>query len=103
LAWVRLYAAAEKAGIVVSTHGLKHFIGREIDIAPSQMQLGALLTQILGISRHLIQSGVVFKDGDTLGPTSEALFSIGLKDVGRLKDGPVYVFNPPKTPTGQKN
>jgi hypothetical protein len=35
MAWLRLYAAQGAAGIEVSTHGLKHFAGREIDVAPS--------------------------------------------------------------------
>lgn len=103
MGWIRLYAAEEKAGIVVSTHGLKHFAGREIDIAPSQKQLGELLTNVLATSSYLIQNGVVFKEGETLGPENEALFSIALKDVGRLKDGPVYVLGPPKAPLGKKN
>lgn len=103
MAWLRLYAEQDKTGIVVSTHGLKHFAGREIDIAPSQKQLGELLTNVLATSSYLIQSGVVFKEGETLGPENEALFSIALRDVGRLKDGPVYVLAPPKAPLGKKN
>jgi hypothetical protein len=65
--------------------------------------MGEMPANVLAICSYLVQSGVVFKEGETLGPENEAKFSIELKDAGRLRDGPVYVLAPTKAPLGKKN
>lgn len=95
MAWVRLYAAQEGQSIVLSTHGLKHFAGRELDFAPSTLPLGTLMQHALSIAHYLSLSGAEFKAGETIGPEGKADFRIELNDTGRLDDGPVFVLLKP--------
>lgn len=104
MAWVRLYAArADVGGIILSTRGLAPYAGRELDFAPSMLDLGALMQNALSISHYLISSGVAFKDGETIGPDGEASFAITLRETGRMNTGPVYVLAAAKVPGGRKN
>jgi len=55
MAWVRLYAAQADAGIGFLTRGLRPFIGRELDFAPSTLQLGELMRNARSIAVNRVQ------------------------------------------------
>lgn len=54
-----------KIGLI--TQGLRNFVGRELEFAPSTLEMQALLARSINLSGYLISNGPVLADGDTVG------------------------------------
>jgi hypothetical protein len=73
--WVRTLArdgapdATGRSTLIVASHGLAAFAGRELEFAPTaKYELGHLAMRVMQIGTYLIDSGAKLDDGHTVGP-----------------------------------
>jgi hypothetical protein len=67
--WVRILAANTPEGVVVATHGLSGFAGREIEFAPnSKFDFATLGMRTMQMSHLLIESAVEWGNGEIVAP-----------------------------------
>ena len=86
--WVRLMAANTGDGILVATHGLADYAGREIEFVPTQkFDFGTLGARAMQISQYLIESGNSLRDGEVIAPEQ---FKIELREKASFDGSPVY-------------
>ena len=77
LPWISLdvYKGPDAPGgaatFTMYTNGLRVFVGRELEMAPTAAEPGDLAMRMIGTCQYLIVNGLVLADGDTLG-VSEA-------------------------------
>lgn len=69
--WVRLRFTRgnEPEAIGAVTTGLLPFVGREVELVPTQMPVAEVARRVLGIVNYLIRQGPVIADGETLETT----------------------------------
>ena len=88
--WVRLMASNTKDGMVVATHGLASYAGREVEFAPThKFDFGTLGARVMQIAQYLIESGKALKGGEVIAPEQ---FRIELREKGSFDSRPVYVL-----------
>lgn len=88
--WVRLMAANTENGLLVATHGLASYVGREVEFTPTRkFDFGTLGMRIMQISQYLIESGVTLREGEVIAPEQ---FEISLCDKASFDGRPVYVL-----------
>jgi hypothetical protein len=65
--WVRLMAKKTEDGLLVASHGLAYYAGRELEVVPTRkFGLGDLSAYIFGISSYLIENYVKLGDAITM-------------------------------------
>lgn len=64
------------------TTGLRPFVGRELEFAPTVASPNELATRMIGTSQYLIQNGLVLADGDTLGVSEQERIRARYMDPG---------------------
>lgn len=80
--------------IVCRSSGLVAFAGREVEIGPSTQPLPTIGTNVLEISKYLIESGLEFTQGHTIGSgaSPDAVVSLGRSDFGG-DNMPIFKIN----------
>src|SRR5262249_41061829 len=67
--WVRLMASHTKDGLLVATHGLAIYAGREIEFTPTRkFDFGTLGMRAMQLAQYLIESGSTLKAGQLTAP-----------------------------------
>ncbi|MBV6634086.1 MAG: DUF4261 domain-containing protein [Alphaproteobacteria bacterium] len=90
------YAAAEpdavpawvpEGSVGLITRGLASFIGREIEMAPSDRPPNEQALALVHVIAYLLDRGQLFREGDTLGFGEERLIEASLRDSSALIGG----------------
>jgi hypothetical protein len=82
-----------KRTLAVLTHGLRPFVGRELEFAPRPLDPPTIALRVLGTCEYLIINGPVIKDGDTLGVSESEAIRIRLRDRGQRPGVAIYELN----------
>jgi hypothetical protein len=87
--WVDILPFRSKTGIGAVTMGLSAFAEREIEFETHKLTLPTLIDKVDGLTVHLVEHGLVVKDGDTFGRDSRERFLARYKDSDRFEGLPV--------------
>lgn len=78
-----------KPRIGAATRGLAPFVGRELELQPSALDLMGVAQRMLGLSEYLITHGPVIGDGETVGLTPDEQIKVRHRARGRWSAAPV--------------
>jgi Domain of unknown function (DUF4261) len=83
-----------------STHGLRAFIGHELQLQPAPLPPGEIAKRLVGLFQYVMANGPVIKDGHQVGmPGLERTIAQFLPE-GREASGPVIQLTMDVSPTG---
>ncbi|MDX8348614.1 DUF4261 domain-containing protein [Cognatiyoonia sp. IB215446] len=82
-------STAERPPLAVSTTGLARFVGREIELLPTDLPAAQIAELVIFVSRYLIRSGPVLASGHTLGFDERRAVKVDLLDEGLRPGIPV--------------
>jgi hypothetical protein len=94
--WVSQHSFSDEktGGVGVLTQGLAAFVGRELELVATGLDLKTLLDRAFGLTTYLVQNGSVLKDGSMFGTSETERIAVNLRVSSRL---PVYRSSQPRS------
>ncbi len=89
--WMGFHPFQENGLVGLLTHGLRAFVGREIEVPPSRAGTRYIVERAVGLATYLVERGDVVRDGDTVGISQSERIKVCHSMSARFSGLPVLI------------